>query len=84
MSRRTVTGALVLGAAAWVAIVIGTPTGTNSPTAPGRAVLGSKLVYASHYFQSGLDLLAVLPANGGFYLMDFYRLRIDPPTGIAF
>jgi hypothetical protein len=54
----------------------------SDPAAPGRAVLGSKLVYASHYFQSGLDLLAVLPAAGGFYLMDLYRLRIDPPTGM--
>jgi hypothetical protein len=46
-------------------------------------VITSKRIYASHYFQAGLDLLAVVPApGGGFDLMDLYRVRIDPPTGI--
>ncbi len=53
------------------------------PAEAGRAIIGSKLVYASHYFQTGLDLLAIVPAtDGGFYLLDFYRVRIDPPTGL--
>ena len=47
------------------------------------AVIASKRIYASHYFQAGLDLLAVVAApDGGFYLMDLYRVRIDPPTGM--
>jgi hypothetical protein len=49
----------------------------------GVAVIASKRIYASHYFQAGLDLLAVVAApDGGFYLMDLYRVRIDPPTGM--
>ena len=46
-------------------------------------VIASKRIYASHYFQAGLDLLAVVDApGGGFYLMELYRARIDPPTGM--
>jgi hypothetical protein len=46
-------------------------------------VIASKRIYASHYFQAGLDLLAVVAApGGGFFLMDLYRARIDPPTGL--
>jgi hypothetical protein len=53
------------------------------PTEGGRAVIASKQIYASHYFQAGLDVLALIPAGpGGFYLMDLYRVRIDPPTGM--
>lgn len=52
------------------------------PAQAGNALVGSKQIYASHYYQAGLDLLAILPAAGGFYLMDLYRLRIDPPTGM--
>lgn len=47
------------------------------------AVIATKRIYASHYFQAGLDLLAVVATpGGGFYLMDLYRVRIDPPTGM--
>ena len=47
------------------------------------AVIASKRIYASHYFRAGVDLLAVVEApGGGFYLMDLYRARIDPPKGI--
>jgi hypothetical protein len=53
------------------------------PAENGRAVIASKQIYASHYFQAGLDVLALVPAGpGGFYLMDLYRVRIDPPTGM--
>src|SRR5262249_51539904 len=46
-------------------------------------VITSKRIYASHYFRAGVDLLAVVPApGGGFHLMDLYRARIDPPTGM--
>jgi hypothetical protein len=50
-----------------------------------RAAVASKQIYASHYFQAGLDLTALLDAPapaGGFYLVDLYRARIDPPTGM--
>jgi hypothetical protein len=47
--------------------------------------VASKQIYASHYFQAGLDLTALVDAPkppGGFYLVDLYRARIDPPTGM--
>jgi len=47
------------------------------------AVIATKRIYASHYFRAGLELLAVVDApGGGFYLIDLYRVRIDPPTGM--
>jgi hypothetical protein len=55
----------------------------SDPENAGVAVIASKQIYDSHYFQAGLDLLAVVSApGGGFYLMDLYRARIDPPTGM--
>jgi hypothetical protein len=46
-------------------------------------VIASKRIYASHYFQAGFELMAVVTApEGGVYLMDLYRVRIDPPTGV--
>jgi hypothetical protein len=56
----------------------------TSWTSPENAVsvIATKQIYASHYFQAGLDLLAVVPAPEGFYLADLYRVRIDPPTGM--
>ena len=51
--------------------------------ARGVSVIATKRLYASHYFRAGLDLLAVVDApGGGAYLMDLYRVRIDPPTGM--
>lgn len=49
-----------------------------------RAVIASKQIYASHYFQAGLDLTALVdvPGKRAFYLMDLYRARVDPPTGL--
>jgi hypothetical protein len=55
------------------------------PRSPGRTVVSSKRIYASHYFQAGLDLVALVdapPGQQGFYLMDLHRVRIDPPTGM--
>ena len=46
-------------------------------------MIATKRIYASHYFRAGLELLAVVDApGGGFYLIDLYRVRIDPPTGM--
>jgi hypothetical protein len=53
------------------------------PAEAGRAIVASKQIYASHYFQAGLDVLALVPAGAdAFYLFDVYRVRIDPPTGM--
>ena len=46
-----------------------------------------KTVYASHYFNAALEVMAAVPtpdeaARPGFYLLDLYRTRIDPPTGM--
>jgi hypothetical protein len=47
------------------------------------AVIASKRIYSSHYFRAGVELLAVVAApDRGFYLMDLYRARIDPPKGL--
>lgn len=57
----------------------------RDPVDPTRAAVTSKQIYASHYFQAGLDLTALVDAPappGGFYLVDLYRARIDPPTGL--
>ena len=51
---------------------------------PTRAVASFKQFYASHYFQAGLELMALVDAPGrkGFYLLDLFRARVDPPTGM--
>jgi hypothetical protein len=55
----------------------------RDPADPSRAAVASKQIYASHYFQAALDLTAVLDAPaGGYYLVDLYRARVDPPTGM--
>jgi hypothetical protein len=54
-----------------------------NPAEAGRAIVASKQIYASHYFQAGLDVVALLPAGAdAFYVFDVYRVRIDPPTGM--
>ena len=46
-----------------------------------------KTLYASHYFNAALEVMAAVPTadagtNPAFYLLDLYRTRIDPPTGM--
>ena len=43
-----------------------------------------KTIYASHYFNAALEMMVAVPAADGssFYLLDLYRTRIDPPTGM--
>jgi hypothetical protein len=56
---------------------------TWADAARGVAVMSSKRIYASHYFQAGLELgVAVAAPDGGYYLMDLYRIRINPPKGL--
>lgn len=47
-------------------------------------LLANKQIYASHYFNAGLEIIAAVDTSepGGFYLLDLYRTRIDPPTGM--
>jgi hypothetical protein len=55
----------------------------NDPAQKG-AVVAIKQLYASHYFNAGLDLIVAVDADGGksLYLLELYRGRIDPPTGM--
>jgi hypothetical protein len=53
---------------------------------PG-VLVAIKTLYASHYFNAALEVMAAVPANDSpsgptFYLLDLYRTRIDPPTGM--
>ena len=51
----------------------------------GPVFVSSKQIYASHFVRVGLDLKALVPAREpgqGFYLLDLYRARIDPPGGL--
>jgi len=56
----------------------------KDPRDPTRVVVSFKQFYASHYFQAGLELMALVDAPGrkGFYLLDLFRARVDPPTGM--
>jgi hypothetical protein len=66
-------------------IAIYPPDDLARPRDPRAAAVASKQIYASHYFQAGLDLTALVDAPtppGGFYLVDLYRRAIDPPTGM--
>jgi hypothetical protein len=44
----------------------------------------SRLLAASHYFNAGLDACVAVPADdgSGLYVLEVYRVRIDPPTGM--
>lgn len=57
----------------------------KDPSDPKRVLIASKQIYASHYIRVGLDLTALVDAPAGqpgFYLMDLFRGRIDPPGGM--
>jgi hypothetical protein len=51
---------------------------------PRGALISTKLIAATHFFNAGLELLAAVPApdGKGLYLLNLYRARIDPPTGM--
>jgi len=58
------------------------PTG-----APTGLLVAIKTFYASHYFNAALEIMAAVPTpdaagDPAFYLIDLYRTRIDPPTGM--
>ena len=51
---------------------------------PRGGLIAHKLIGASHFFNAGLELLAAVPTpdGKGLYLLNLYRTRIDPPTGM--
>jgi hypothetical protein len=51
---------------------------------PRGAMMATKLIGATHFFNASLELLAAVPAadGKGVYLLSLYRTRIDPPTGM--
>jgi len=51
---------------------------------PHSAQAAQKLLYASHYFNTALEFWALgrPPAGEGFQLLQVYRTRLDPPTGM--
>ena len=51
---------------------------------PRGTLISNKLLGSTHFFNAGLELLAAVPtADGkGLYLLNLYRTRIDPPTGM--
>jgi hypothetical protein len=51
---------------------------------PRGALIATKLVAASHFFNASLELTAGVPApdGKGLYLMCLERTQIDPPTGM--
>jgi hypothetical protein len=58
----------------------------RSAPVPGLLV-AFKTLYSSHYFNAGLEVMVALDTpeaktSPGIYLLDLYRARIDPPTGM--
>jgi hypothetical protein len=51
---------------------------------PRGALISSKLLAASHYFNASLEVMAGVPTpdGKGLYLLSLYRTRLDPPTGM--
>jgi hypothetical protein len=51
---------------------------------PRGTLIANKLLGATHFFNASLEILAAVPtADGkGLYLLNLYRTRIDPPTGM--
>jgi hypothetical protein len=54
------------------------------PGAQGGSLVALKTLYSSHFFNASLELMAAVdtPDHTGFYLMNLFRTRIDPPTGM--
>jgi hypothetical protein len=59
----------------------------HNPNAPTDVAIASKMLYASHYFHTALELRYLArdtgrPAAHGFYLMTLLRSRSDGMTGV--
>ena len=48
------------------------------------SIVALKTLYSSHFFNASLEMIVAVdtPDKTGFYLMNLYRTRIDPPTGM--
>jgi hypothetical protein len=51
---------------------------------PRGALVANKLIGATHFFNASLEILAAVPTpdGKGLYLLNLFRTRIDPPTGM--
>jgi hypothetical protein len=51
---------------------------------PRGTLIANKLIGASHFFNASLEILAAVPTpdGKGLYLLNLYRTRLDPPTGM--
>jgi hypothetical protein len=51
---------------------------------PRGALISSKLLAATHFFNASLELMAGVPTpdGKGLYLLSLFRTRLDPPTGM--
>jgi len=51
---------------------------------PRGALISTKLLGATHFFNASLEILAAVPTpdGKGLYLLNLYRTRLDPPTGM--
>lgn len=49
-----------------------------------HVIVGCRLLAATHFFNAALDICMAVPGehDSGLYLVDVYRVRIDPPTGM--
>src|SRR5262249_33008497 len=57
----------------------------HTQTTPRAGLIAAiKTLYASHYFNAALEVMAATPTpdGAGIYVLDLYRARIDPPTGM--
>ena len=63
--------------------VISTWAGTVA-SAEGNVIAAQQMLTASHFFSAGLDVCVAVPGEDGrgTYIIDVYRVRIDPPTGM--
>jgi hypothetical protein len=51
---------------------------------PRGVLISNKLLAASHFFNASLDVMAGVPTpdGKGLYLLNLFRTRLDPPTGM--
>jgi len=56
----------------------------KQPGAQGGSLVALKTLYSSHFFNASLELMVAVdtPDHTGFYLLNLFRTRIDPPTGM--
>ena len=55
------------------------------PPGPGEVLVVSKMLYANHYFRTGLEVRVLFPdaTRGGFWLVTVTSSRTDGLTGFT-